>query len=356
VAMARDHGRPHALALAYSTWQGRHSFTRMLAHWCVGYPRRLRATLWVLSRLICYAGPCAPVRLQVSLSGAISNIQYWEGVADAIGLGHHVWGGLTDVHQRHGEGHQPVHRKGDARHMAGNLFRSVTGIGRNLLKSARLFAALITHTPGDLRYVPSWLLSLRKRGKQLSAQVPWLPYSAISYLDRQLGQQTVAFEYGGGGSTLWLARQVQQVTTVEHDADWCASLDQSLRVRSVTNVNLLACPPQADGLTGSADLPNGITYGSSVWQGNFETYVRSIDRFPNDTLDFVLVDGRSRAACVVHAARKVRPGGLLVLDDSDRPRYQHAMSVLKSWQRRDFWGIRPFSLERSHTTCWRRPS
>ena len=93
VAMARDHGRPHALALAYATWRGRHPLTRVIAQWCVGYPRRLQATIGVLTSLICYAGPCAPRSLQMALSGAISNVQYWQGVADATGLDREVWRG-----------------------------------------------------------------------------------------------------------------------------------------------------------------------------------------------------------------------------------------------------------------------
>lgn len=214
---------------------------------------------------------------------------------------------------------------------------------------------MVARTPRDLRYVPAWLMSLRSRGQQLAGQVPWMPYSAIDYLGRQLSTQTVAFEYGGGGSTLWLAHRVRQVTTVEHDANWCTDLDKTLRARNITNVTLVASPPLADGSADRESLPNGITYNSSSSQGSFETYVKHIEQFPNDSLDLVLVDGRSRAACVVHATRKVKPGGLLVLDDSDRPRYQAAIHELRSWPRRDFWGIRPYSLERSHTTCWTRP-
>jgi GT2 family glycosyltransferase len=356
VAMARDHGRPHALELAFSTWNGRHPLTRLLASWCVGHPRRLRATLGILSGLIGYAGPCAPVRLQMALSGAVANVQYWQGVADATGSGHRVWCSLAEPTSAQTTSDRAVRRTGGALAMANRLLRGLPGTGRYLLKAARLAASLIAYTPGDLKYVPWWLMSLRSRGQQLAAQVPWLPYSAIAYLAQHVSGQAVVFEYGGGGSTLWLAKRVRQLTTVEHDAGWCANLDRTLRARNLTNVTLVASPPRADAAADSARLPNGITYGSSSWPGNFETYVKSIDRFPDDSLDLVLVDGRSRAACVVHAARKVKPGGVLVLDDSDRPCYHAAIRELRAWPRRDFWGIRPFSLERSHTTCWTRPT
>ncbi|MCC6177228.1 MAG: class I SAM-dependent methyltransferase [Chloroflexi bacterium] len=228
--------------------------------------------------------------------------------------------------------------------------------GRAAMKAARVVADMMAYTPGDLRYVPRWLASLPSRGNQLAAEVPWLPYSAIRFLERQIGPQAVAFEYGGGGSTLWLARRVRHLTTVEHDAAWCPRLAEALQARQVPNVELIACPARPEPLPAAASLPNGMTYGSESAEGSFETYVKTIDQFPDASFDLVIVDGRSRAACLVHAAPKVRPGGLLVLDDSDRPRYQVAKQTLTGWLRREFWGIRPFSLERSHTTCWRRPS
>ncbi|MCC6177227.1 MAG: glycosyltransferase family 2 protein [Chloroflexi bacterium] len=93
VAMARDHGRPHALTLAYDTWRQRHPLTRLLARWCVGHTSRLEATRGLLTRLITYDGPLAPGRLQEALAGTISNIQYWQGVAQSTGLGARVWDG-----------------------------------------------------------------------------------------------------------------------------------------------------------------------------------------------------------------------------------------------------------------------
>ncbi len=54
---------------------------------------------------------------------------------------------------------------------------------------------------------------------------------------------------------------------------------------------------------------------------SFEKYVRSIDRFIDKSLDLVIIDGRARLSCITHALKKIRPGGYLMLDDSERERY-----------------------------------
>jgi hypothetical protein len=66
--------------------------------------------------------------------------------------------------------------------------------------------------------------------------------------------------------------------------------------------------------------------------------VSTIDRFEDESFDLVLVDGRARVAAVRHAMPKVRPGGLLVLDDAERPRYREAIVSLDGWTRRCFTG------------------
>ena len=42
---------------------------------------------------------------------------------------------------------------------------------------------------------------------------------------------------------------------------------------------------------------------------------------PDASLDLVVVDGRARVECARRAMPKVKPGGLLLLDDTSRERY-----------------------------------
>jgi hypothetical protein len=49
---------------------------------------------------------------------------------------------------------------------------------------------------------------------------PWLADDAINFLESILTPDMIVCEFGGGGSTLWLAERVSKVYTCENDIDW----------------------------------------------------------------------------------------------------------------------------------------
>jgi hypothetical protein len=54
---------------------------------------------------------------------------------------------------------------------------------------------------------------------------------------------------------------------------------------------------------------------------NFKNYASFIDKFENEYFDVILVDGRSRPSCIMHSIPKLKKGGYLILDNSDRSYY-----------------------------------
>ena len=75
---------------------------------------------------------------------------------------------------------------------------------------------------------------------------------------------------------------------------------------------------------------------------NFRKYVCQIDLFPDNIFDIVLVDGRARPSCIKHASKKVKIGGLIVLDNSDREYYlRMTANLLQDFDRRIFQGVAP---------------
>jgi hypothetical protein len=231
----------------------------------------------------------------------------------------------------------------------------VKPIVKGLRKRRQVVAPLLAsflRQPANLPYAAAWVESLRFRGRCPIAPLPNWPYIATQHLKKHLHGRAAVFEYGGGGSTLWLARRVGQLTTVEHDAGWFTRIEQALAKSGLTNCVLLLRQPRGVAAAPGTALGDGIDYGSTQYAGSFEDYVRAIDSFPDGSFDVVLVDGRSRAACLRHAARKVRHGGLLILDDSNREAYQAAMNHLGSWVRKDFCGVKPFQTRLGYTTFW----
>jgi predicted O-methyltransferase YrrM len=87
---------------------------------------------------------------------------------------------------------------------------------------------------------------------------------------------------------------------------------------------------------------------------DYAEYVAAIEEYPDDAFDVVVVDGRERARCLTAALPKVRPGGLLVVDDVDRERYQAAIHAT-GWPRRDVVGFAPAKPSLAYTAVLTRP-
>ena len=64
--------------------------------------------------------------------------------------------------------------------------------------------------------------------------------------------------------------------------------------------------------------------------------------------DVIAVDGRDRVNCVKHAMPKLKPGGVLVLDDSHRPRYREAFERHRRMQGEDHHAKIVVNLEDSY--------
>jgi predicted O-methyltransferase YrrM len=100
-------------------------------------------------------------------------------------------------------------------------------------------------------------------------------------------------EWGSGRSTLWFAGRVAHLTSVEQDPGWYERIGRQMRDTNITNVNLLLCTDD-------------------------ESYVGVADQFPENSLDFALVDGGPRSACANATVKKIRPGGFIAIDDAHR--------------------------------------
>jgi len=211
-----------------------------------------------------------------------------------------------------------------------------------------------------VRWFRPWYRSLAPDASPLADEIPWLTFGAIRFLERELPDGMRAFEYGTGGSTIFLARRAAELVTVEHDPVW-AELVRAAMAASASSWHLHVVPPESGeagkSVTDPTD-PDAFTSGDPASRARrFETYARTIEPYADASLDIVLVDGRARPSCLALAVPKVRPGGVLVLDDSERERYQRAIADprLSSWERTDYSGPSPYQRPFATSTVWRRP-
>jgi Methyltransferase domain len=199
--------------------------------------------------------------------------------------------------------------------------------------------AYILRHPQELARHPQWIR--QRTAATMALRMPWWPYDAVTWVAAHLPPQARVFEYGGGGSTLWLQDRGAAVTAVEHDKQWHWQLAEQFP----TGRELLFRPPGTSGTVTSAMAP-----------GFFDAYVAAIDDQPDGSQDLVIVDGRARVESVRHAMPKVKPGGLLLLDDTDRASYQPAIDMLGAWECHVFTGLKPGHRGPTQTSVWRRPA
>ena len=127
---------------------------------------------------------------------------------------------------------------------------------------------------------------------------PWLTRSANEILDSYLTKSDVGLEFGSGRSTIWFAKHSAHLTSIEHDEIWEKNVREMLLKENINNVEYIVLPKDAEDNS-----------------GNDSAYVRVIDKWDADSLDFCLVDGVYRGHCVRNVIEKLRPGGLLVIDN-----------------------------------------
>jgi hypothetical protein len=212
------------------------------------------------------------------------------------------------------------------------------------------FPYLLVDDLRSLRFFDAWFSSFRASQSLLEQGMPWLPFRAIDWLRIFLQPNMIVFEYGSGGSTIFLSRRVKQLFSVEHDPRWYALVSKALHVGGLTNCAYHLQEPQARNPSVESAASSSTEEGDMC----FDRYVTSIDKHPDRSFDLVLVDGRSRPSCVGRAQAKVRPGGYLMLDNSNNDDVAETLDRMKSYPRIDFHGIAPgWPPARWTTTLWR---
>lgn len=157
---------------------------------------------------------------------------------------------------------------------------------------------------------------------------------AATLLLGAMAEGVQVFEFGSGGSTLYLAQRAAWLVSVEHDADWAAA------VRAGLERYELGAEVRQVEINGMA---NAIS-GEGLW-------------------DLVFVDciDSQRKRAIANGARHVKPGGWLVADDYDtKPNVRRAVERLRGagWDVGLVAGVKVHALRgrpvRTMTAfCWR---
>jgi hypothetical protein len=204
-----------------------------------------------------------------------------------------------------------------------------------------------------IRYYPAWREHLRPDRNPVDDKTPWICFAAIGFLKRIVRQDMRVFEYGSGGSTMFWISRIQELISVEHDISWYRNMKKKLDQQPHANFQYILAEPVPDPKFREKQFKNPDDYISSDpgYAGkNFEQYAKTIEAFPDNYFDIIIVDGRARPSCIKQSIPKLKKNGWLVIDNIEREYYMAPFPFDRnSWKISKFAGPVPYGRDFSET-------
>ena len=190
---------------------------------------------------------------------------------------------------------------------------------------------------GQLMPLAAWAGLPRSVGGRLrkhELQEPWMVPAAVKRLDKLIRPSWSVLEFGSGASTAWYAARAARVVSLEDDPVWLEEVRGRLGSLGAERCDLR--------LVALRDFPAVAA------------------EFVPETFDLVIIDGNegagtSRGDCAAAARPLVKPGGFVVVDDSDIREFQPMLASFDGWDSERFVGVKQRPLMAVETTILRRP-
>lgn len=132
---------------------------------------------------------------------------------------------------------------------------------------------------------------------KMNPNLPWLTKKANKYLDNHLKKEMIGLEFGSGRSSMWFAGKLKQLISVEGHEGWYNKVALDFKNNNVENVDYI------------------FSKFDEKTEENAEEYSDIVSRYDDEYFDFILVDGGPRDLCAIKSLPKLKPGGILVIDN-----------------------------------------
>lgn len=164
----------------------------------------------------------------------------------------------------------------------------------------------------------------------------WLTPPVTEFVTKLLTSITNAkvLEFGAGCSTAFFAQYTTNLISIEHSAKW-HQVVQDYLIKNKLQVDLRLV---------------------------ISNYYQECDNLPTNYFDLILIDGQHRMNCLRAARSLIKPGGVIILDDSQmRAKYLIANDIMQDWPQTQVTGIKGNPLDpneeikTSTATWWIKP-
>ncbi len=159
--------------------------------------------------------------------------------------------------------------------------------------------------------------------------IPWWTYSFNDFFIPQLTSDIEIFEYGSGNSTIFLAKIVQNITSIEHD-------------KAFYNFQI-------------PKIPKNVTLKFQLldkYNGKYSKVILNESKL----FDLIIIDGRDRVNCIKNSISRLSEHGIIILDDSQRHQYQTGIDFLieNNFKYISFTGISAGTYKKKATSIFYR--
>ncbi len=181
---------------------------------------------------------------------------------------------------------------------------------------------------------------------------PWFSFPSIDYIEKLTSSDMHVLEFGCGYSTIWWAQRVCRVTSIERSSHWITEVNQALSMHAMVNVDLIPFL----GFSGTTEEDIKAGCDSVQLEPTIQRYVLA-GQVKSVQYDVIVVDDVFRNEAAAAAISQLKPGGMLVLDDSERERYRPTFDLLKriGWSFASCHGATPYHFHEKQTTIWHKP-
>ena len=167
--------------------------------------------------------------------------------------------------------------------------------------------------------------------RRMNKPAPWLSPSSILFFKKYLEKDMVGAEFGSGSSTLFFAPRISKLYSVEHNEEWYHLINEKLTGLNCSNVDyrFVVQNDKSDYVDEVFDLEEKRDFEI---RRDYVNYFRALNDIRDHSLDFAIVDGRARTECCHEILPKIKKGGILILDNSERKRYELVFEQLKDYE------------------------